>query len=797
MSMVKILIVGACALLATAGEAMGGSLIAEGGAVRTPPMMTNHPLVRTRDVAINLDELDALKTGVRSAVTFNLFDDVTLRGRVERTVTAPSGALGLTGRVEGDPYSAFTLIIGDHTCAASIRTSNGAYRIRFDADGAHAAQQLDMKAFPGCACGARHHVRAAAGPIAPPSRSADDGSTIDVMVVYSNQALAAVGSEQSMMTVIDTAILETNNAYANSGIDTRVRLVHAEHVSYNESGSFFIDLDRMTDKGDLYLEEVHTMRDAHRADLVVMLIDDMDYCGLGWLMTTLSPAFASYGFSVTNWECALTTLTFPHELGHNMGCHHDYANASGDGVFPYSHGHHFSFNGNTYRTVMAYPPGLRASYFSNPQVLFAGTVPTGVEQGEPDAADCALTINLTAYTVANFQESEDDPPPPCDLAVTQHPANASVCLGDSASFAVAASSDETIEYQWRLDGVDIDGAVSISYAIAEVTTDDLGVYDVWISNECDAFASNPATLSEGGGLTYFIQPTDTPGCEGQPITLSVDAGADPVSDTVGGTDRTGHIAGVMRGAYYRVFEPALLKRAEIYMDAVPDGRLVWFVYESRTVAGPYHLIAQAENATGAAGPRFHISPELNIALREDWEYLIGCGWPDEHTYYFGGSHPEDTSFGRTQDGFSAWFTDPLPAEFSNTTSSSYRFRLTTEPIGYQWFKNNQEIEDETRAALRIESAAPDDAGVYAVQVTGPCGPVMSDVAAVTVKDCACWCDFNKDAMVGLGDLNTLLSNWGPCPGEPEPCAWDFTLDAIVGLGDLNALLSNWGPCWNP
>jgi cysteine-rich repeat protein len=52
----------------------------------------------------------------------------------------------------------------------------------------------------------------------------------------------------------------------------------------------------------------------------------------------------------------------------------------------------------------------------------------------------------------------------------------------------------------------------------------------------------------------------------------------------------------------------------------------------------------------------------------------------------------------------------------------------------------------------------------------------------------------SDGIIGLGDLNALLSNWGPCPA---PCVWDFSPaggDGSVGLGDLNAMLSNWGPC---
>jgi YVTN family beta-propeller protein len=58
-------------------------------------------------------------------------------------------------------------------------------------------------------------------------------------------------------------------------------------------------------------------------------------------------------------------------------------------------------------------------------------------------------------------------------------------------------------------------------------------------------------------------------------------------------------------------------------------------------------------------------------------------------------------------------------------------------------------------------------------------------------------DGAPDGTVGLGDLNALLSNWGPCPAPPAACPWDFAPeggDGTIGLGDLNALLSNWGPC---
>jgi hypothetical protein len=49
-------------------------------------------------------------------------------------------------------------------------------------------------------------------------------------------------------------------------------------------------------------------------------------------------------------------------------------------------------------------PPPKIPYFSNPEVFFDGR-PTGVAVGDPNAANCALTINTAAFTVANFRQS--------------------------------------------------------------------------------------------------------------------------------------------------------------------------------------------------------------------------------------------------------------------------------------------------------------------------------------------------------------------------------------------------------
>ena len=48
-------------------------------------------------------------------------------------------------------------------------------------------------------------------------------------------------------------------------------------------------VDRLTNTSDGYIDNVHTLRDTYKADEVVLLVANSDYCGLAWLMTTLWP----------------------------------------------------------------------------------------------------------------------------------------------------------------------------------------------------------------------------------------------------------------------------------------------------------------------------------------------------------------------------------------------------------------------------------------------------------------------------------------------------------------------------
>jgi peptidyl-Asp metalloendopeptidase len=214
-----------------------------------------------------------------------------------------------------------------------------------------------------------------------------------------------------MSSLINLMVSETNTSYSNSGVTPRVRRVHAVEVSYAETGNLSTDLSRLRSTTDGYMDNVHSLRNTYKADLVGLITESGSACGVGYLMTTVSTSFATNGFSVTKRSCATGNYSFGHELGHNMGAHHDAYVTSSSGAYSYSYG--YVYLPGKWRTVMAYNNGCsavgvsctRIAYWSNPDKFYNG-VATGVSSTAPNAADNRRTLNNTAYTVANFRASQ-------------------------------------------------------------------------------------------------------------------------------------------------------------------------------------------------------------------------------------------------------------------------------------------------------------------------------------------------------------------------------------------------------
>ena len=337
----------------------------------------------------------------------DLFDDLSLVAQRNVVRQKWEGPRSWVGKVPNEPNSEVSLIERDGVVAGTIRLGTRTFKIRNAGRGLHAIEEVDGSKFAQCATGSAHKITVAAdtpGNVSPSAGTADlpEGvPTVDVLVVYTAAARAAAGGEASILATIDLAVLETNQAYANSGINYQLALVKAAEVNYAEVPSFSTMLSSLRNQGDGVLDEVHGLRDMYGADLVSMIVGGSQYCGLGYLMSNPGAGFQSYAFSVVARGCATGYYSFAHELGHNLGCQHDRDHA-GTGAYSYSFGHRAP--DSSWRTVMAYAPGPRVGHFSNPAVMLNG-ISTGVVNTSAGGADNAMTINTTAPIVAQFRDS--------------------------------------------------------------------------------------------------------------------------------------------------------------------------------------------------------------------------------------------------------------------------------------------------------------------------------------------------------------------------------------------------------
>lgn len=238
----------------------------------------------------------------------------------------------------------------------------------------------------------------------------DDGNTVDVFTLVHEDAAIEMGGFFSVLDEVLLAMEVSNEAYINSGITLRARTVGVRIVADElfQGDNYVTDLARLQNATDGFFDLGTDSRAEWGADLIkLMRIDDPvdgagGVVGRAYTLTSAVTTPSSVGFSVDVWTYSTSNFTFPHEMGHNMGCCHapgdgGGCNGTSDAYYTYSTGHRFTGDsGNNYRTVMAYNPGTRIPYFSSPLVAF-----DGVDTGTADR-DNARSIRNTRTVFCDF-----------------------------------------------------------------------------------------------------------------------------------------------------------------------------------------------------------------------------------------------------------------------------------------------------------------------------------------------------------------------------------------------------------
>lgn len=367
-----------------------------------------------RQQSINV-RFEAIASEEAKQIEIALFDGNVLQA-VQRSsegfVRHNADSFSWSGRIMGDNGWSGDVVLSVYkdAMAGSIHGPSGTYSILPQENGAHILVEVDQSAFP-----ADDHDDTqipppsfgAADARQPESPQVDNGTQIDVLMVYTDDVRAFLGGTAQAIAFAQQAITLTNTVYQNSAITPRLRLVHTMELNYTELGNSSNDLSFIRSN-----QGVGIARDLYKADAVGFLVEtSTSVCGVGYLMTSTShsDAFAPNAFSVSVRSCAVSNITFSHELGHNQGCNHNPENAGttpAQAVFPYSFGHYVNGGASPFRTVMSTTTnGIcgtcpRIPYFSNPNVNYNGQ-PTGIV----DQRDNARSIDNTALVFSRFRNS--------------------------------------------------------------------------------------------------------------------------------------------------------------------------------------------------------------------------------------------------------------------------------------------------------------------------------------------------------------------------------------------------------
>jgi hypothetical protein len=309
-------------------------------------------------------------------------------------VIADAGAAGVPFSAETlqfDPHNSVILVKSGNTVTGNVHYAGEWYKIRPLRTGGHAIVLANPAAMPPDHPAEYKDLRTIKMPV---RESQDKANTvIRVMVHYTSSAASASGNISSL---IDLAVAESNQGYANSGVQITLQLATKAQVTYTQSGSFSTDLSRYRGTADGFMDSIHTTRNSVAADVGLLVINNSSSCGLA----SSIGSSASTAFATAHWDCITGYYSFAHEIGHLQSARHDPANDPT--TTPYAYGHGYQYNGSPkWRTIMAYDCSggcPRLNYWSNPNNLY-----NGHPMGTAGTNDNARVLNNTRATVAAFR----------------------------------------------------------------------------------------------------------------------------------------------------------------------------------------------------------------------------------------------------------------------------------------------------------------------------------------------------------------------------------------------------------
>jgi len=660
-------------------------------------LAANPHLLRVRYVYVDQAALQPVVAALQApaapvpTLDLALFPDIHFSAQLKKLEISPAGGKIFSGALQGVADSAVVLSVQGDVLTGSISLPGAYYQLGYCGAGLHYIAQVKPGGFPQ---GPDSPVPPGSPPVNAQTYGDDDGSYIDVLVVYTPAARNLKGGTAAMNAYVADLIAETNSSYQDSQISQRVRLVHAEEVSYDEnvdgsdvSYSMIKTLDHLTKQADGYMDNVHTLRDTYAADVVALLVGPVggNVAGVGWLMdyNWINHGFESYAFSVVTAEDAWNYV-FAHEMGHNMGAQHDRAHATSEGAYNYSYG--YCLPGTAYHTIMAYDSqgcDRRINRWSNPDVKYSG-VPTGVTNSE----DNHRTLNNTAPTVAQFRDG-----PPAGAA----PAGLSATVNSRTQLTLSWTNNNPAATNLRLEKAALADGVWSSFAEFKSLAGDASSY---VDNllQCDySYRYRLRAYFAGDGFTAYSNTSEAACNPDAPSNLTASASLTPPYSVVLNWDdnsnneegfRIEWLDGVIWKPRYSV-----LPNVKTYTDTSTD---CGYDYQYRLWA--FNSAGDSPTPSNTTSVSTRPCPPGGLTLTSRSQIRINLGWNDT-------SHNEDgfrieRSEATHLGDWTSWSVGANTTSYSDDSlecNTTYVYRVWAYKNGLDSISSSGEVSDKTQA----------------------------------------------------------------------------------------------------